>query len=133
MAQHSDFGIASGSRHAITERGDGRSSANFSPVVEKHELIKAAFSSSRTHLNRNFSFTFVKNFLETNILRACFGRRWRLSHNACSTELRKVDLTQRYYLTNAHNRKNGGKIYNARNCGISIVTKIFLFYFWYLE
>ena len=29
--------------------------------------------------------------------------------------------------TNTHNRKNGGNIYNAGNCGISIVMKIFWF------
>ena len=27
----------------------------------------------------------------------------------------------RCYLTNAHNRRNGGNIYNVRNCWISIV------------
>ena len=32
----------------------------------------------------------------------------------------------RCYLTNTRNRKNGGNIYNARNCRISIVMKIFL-------
>ena len=31
--------------------------------------------------------------------------------------------------TNAHSGKNGGIVYNARNCGISIVMKIFLLYF----
>ena len=37
----------------------------------------------------------------------------------------------RCYETNAHNNKNGGNIYNARNCGISIDMKIFLLYFRY--
>ena len=33
------------------------------------------------------------------------------------------------FYTNAHSGKNGGIVYNARNCGISIVMKIFLLYF----
>lgn len=28
-------------------------------------------------------------------------------------------LPLKCYLTNAHNRRNGGNIYNVRNCGIS--------------
>ena len=27
------------------------------------------------------------------------------------------------FYTNAHNRKNGGNVYNARNCGLSFVMK----------
>ena len=40
------FRITSGSRHSITGGGGGSSSANFSPIVEKYEFIKAAFSLS---------------------------------------------------------------------------------------
>ena len=32
-----------------------------------------------------------------------------------------ANLPLRCYQTNAHNRRNGGNIYNVRNCGISIV------------
>ena len=39
---------------------------------------------------------------------------------------RVADRPLRCYLTNTHNRKNGANIYNARNCGLSIVMKIFL-------
>ena len=68
------------------------------------------------------------NVLRTNILRAC-----RFGHEACSTELRKVDHPLRCYYTNAHNRKNVGNIYSARNCGTSIVMKTLLLYFRYRE
>ena len=44
---------------------------------------------------------------------------------------RVADRPLRCYLKNTHNRKNGGNIYNARNCRISIVMKIFLIYFRY--
>ena len=42
-------------------------------------------------------------------------------------------FTLRCCQTNAHNTKKGGNIYNAKNCGISIVMEIFLFYFRYGE
>ena len=42
-----------------------------------------------------------------------------------------ADRPLRCYWTNAHNKNNGGNIYNARNCGISIDMKIFLLYFRY--
>ena len=32
-----------------------------------------------------------------------------------------ANLPLRWYQTNAHNRRNGGNIYNVTNCGISIV------------
>ena len=44
---------------------------------------------------------------------------------------RVADRPLRCYLKNTHNRKNGGNIYNARNCRISIAMKIFLLYFRY--
>ena len=44
---------------------------------------------------------------------------------------RVADRPLRCYLTNTHNRKNGGNTYNATNCRISIAMKIFLLYFWY--
>ena len=44
-----------------------------------------------------------------------------------------ADGPLRCYQTNAHDRKNGCNIYNARNCGISVVMKIFLLYFRYWE
>ena len=42
-----------------------------------------------------------------------------------------ADRPPRCYQTIGHNRKNGGNICNASNCGISIVMRIFLFYFRY--
>lgn len=42
-----------------------------------------------------------------------------------------ADRPPRCYQINVPNRKNGGNIYNASNCGISIVMRIFLFYFQY--
>ena len=32
-----------------------------------------------------------------------------------------ANLPLKWYQTNAHNRRNGGNIYNVTNCGISIV------------
>ena len=38
-----------------------------------------------------------------------------------------ADCPLRNFQTNAHNTKNGGNLYNAMNCGISVSMKIFLF------
>ena len=42
-----------------------------------------------------------------------------------------ADRPRRCYQTNVRNKKNGGNTYNASNCGISIVMRIFLLYFRY--
>ena len=42
-----------------------------------------------------------------------------------------ADRPMRCYLTNTHNRKNGGNVYNASIWGIYFVMKIFLLYFRY--